>query len=99
MMPGADLKPDDAPLHGYRGVGTPPPVLQRPQSFTVAISREAGARGSSIAIAVGELLGWQVFSHDMLDYLAHDESARDEFLFIQSRASQEMAAMRPKTAP
>lgn len=92
-MPIADLKPDDAPLHGYRGVSTPPPVLQRPQSFTVAISREAGARGSSIAIAVGELLGWQVFSHDMLDYLAHDESARAEFLKDTPLPAQQWAEL------
>ena len=92
-MPSVDPKPDDAPLHGYRGVGTPPPVLQRPQSFTIAISREAGARGSSIAHAVGELLGWQVFSHDMLDYLTHDESAQAEFLKELSPPAQQWAEL------
>jgi cytidylate kinase len=46
----------------------------------VAISREAGARGGTIAKKVGELLGWQVYDPDTLDYLLQDDSARELFL-------------------
>jgi cytidylate kinase len=70
----------EPPCHGYRGTPTPPPTAQRPRGLTVAISREAGARGGSIAAAVGRLLGWQVYTQEMLDFLAHDETARAEFL-------------------
>ena len=50
MTPITDAGP---PLHGYRGTPTPPPMVSRPLGVTVAISREAGSRGGSIAAAVG----------------------------------------------
>jgi hypothetical protein len=46
----------------------------------VAISREAGARGGTIARKIGELLGWQVFDQDTLDYLMQNDSAREQLL-------------------
>jgi hypothetical protein len=46
----------------------------------VAISREAGARGGSIARRLGRQLGWQVFDQEMLGFLARDPAARDELL-------------------
>ena len=67
------------PLHGYRGEPTPTP-LERPRGLTVAISREAGARGGSIAKRVGRLLGWDVFDQEMLGFLAQDENARRDLL-------------------
>lgn len=70
--------PIDPPMHGYRGVGTPPPVLVRPAGIAVAISREAGARGGSIATAVGKKLGWQVFTQEMLDFMARADETRHE---------------------
>jgi len=71
---------DGAPLHGYRGAETPPPVPERPQSVTVAVSREAGSRSGSIAAAVAARLGWPVYPQDALDSLAHDPDARGELL-------------------
>jgi cytidylate kinase len=68
------------PLHGYRGAPTPPPAVLRPRGLTVAVSREAGARGGTIAVAVGRVLGWQVYDHELLDFLARDEAARGELL-------------------
>jgi hypothetical protein len=68
------------PLHGYRGAVTPPPVGEHPRGLTVAVSREAGARGGSIARRVGRLLGWPVYDQDALALLARDESARRELL-------------------
>ncbi len=68
------------PVHGFRGDASTPPPIVRPRGLCVAISREAGARGGSIARKVGELLGWQVFGQDTLDYLVQDETARGQFL-------------------
>jgi cytidylate kinase len=48
--------------------------------LTLAISREAGARGTSIARKVGEQLGWQVFDQQTLDYLQLDETGRAQLM-------------------
>ncbi|MGL6075058.1 MAG: AAA family ATPase [Fimbriiglobus sp.] len=74
------LPRDEAPRHGDRGLETPAPPLERPAALTIAISREAGARGHSIAAAIGKLLGWPVYPQDHLDFLAQDESAQEELL-------------------
>src|SRR5262245_9696893 len=68
------------PAHGYRGevpTPTPPPRLR---GLTVAVSREAGARGGTIARKVGELLGWQVFDNEAVEYLVQNDTARNQFL-------------------
>lgn len=68
------------PLHGYRGAPAPAAAGERPRGLTVAISREAGARGGSIARRVGRLLGWPVYDQDSLALLARDDEARRELL-------------------
>ena len=65
------VPPGESPLHGYRGVGDAPERL--PAGLTVAISREAGARGSTIARLAGRKLGWQVYPQDLLEYVTQDE--------------------------
>lgn len=63
-----------APLHGNRGEG-----VQRffaPPALTIAISRESGARGGSIARRVGKRLGWQVYNQELLEFLCANEVAR-----------------------
>ncbi len=50
--------------------------LRRPRGLTIAVSREAGSRGGTVARKVGQLLGWQVFGQEMLDYLVQDDTAR-----------------------
>jgi cytidylate kinase len=77
MRPAADFPPP--PVHGYRGEPSPEP-LTHPRGLCIAISREAGARGGSIAQKVGELLGWQVFDQETLDYLTQNDVAREQFL-------------------
>jgi hypothetical protein len=74
MRPTVDFP--SPPVHGYRGNPEPQPLVQ-PQGLSVAISREAGARGSTIARKVAELLGWQVFDQDSLDYLMQNDAARE----------------------
>lgn len=77
-MSAAPLELTDAPLHGFRGDDAEPPP--RPLGLTVAISRQAGARGTTIGRKVAEILSWQVFDHDTLDYLANDDTARAQLL-------------------
>ena len=49
-----------APQHGFRGDADAAPPA-RPRGLTVAISREAGARGTTIARRVADILAWQAF--------------------------------------
>jgi cytidylate kinase len=76
-MPTSELA--GVPLHGFRGDAEAAP-LTRPRGLTVAISRQAGARGATIARKVAEILDWQFFDHDTLDYLAQDDTARAQLL-------------------
>jgi cytidylate kinase len=66
--PGAEL---EAPRHGMRGKaqGRLPKV---PAALTIAVSREAGSRGGTIARRVGRKLGWQVYNQELLDYIAQE---------------------------
>jgi len=82
----------ESPQHGYRGAATPPPTLQKPRGLTVAISREAGSRGGTLAATLGRALGWPVYTQEMLDFLAHDEAARNELLADLPDAAQVWAA-------
>lgn len=69
----------DVPVHGYRG-SQPISPLTHPRGLTVAISRQAGARGTTIARKVADILAWQVFDHDTLDYLVQNDTARAQLL-------------------
>lgn len=74
-----DVSENQPPRHGYRGEQpTPTPSLTRPLGLTLAISREVGARGGSIARRVAERLGWQLFDQEALDFLTRDALAREE---------------------
>ncbi len=75
------LPPVESPHHGYRGE-------QRasregdflPPALTIAISREAGARGGTIGRRVGRKLGWQVYDQELLEYLLQDTTVQQGFL-------------------
>jgi cytidylate kinase len=67
----------ESPLHGFqgdRGRATPPRTV--PAGLSIALSREAGARGGSIARRAGRLLGWQVYDQELLEYMAQDATVR-----------------------
>src|SRR5438445_13024366 len=49
-----------------------------PRSLTVAISREAGARGSGIGRRAGRALGWQVYDQELLEYIAQEGTLRQD---------------------
>lgn len=69
----------EPPAHGFRGDAGDGPNAG-PRGLVVAVSREAGARGTTLARKVGELLGWQVFDQDALDYLQMNDAGRDQLL-------------------
>lgn len=70
----------EVPQHGFRGDPPEDGPPAYPKALTVAVSREAGARGTAVARRVGELLGWQVFDQDVLDYLLSDDTGRGQLL-------------------
>jgi cytidylate kinase len=51
-----------------------PAILARgvPAALTVAISREAGARGGSIGRRVGRALNWQIYDQELMEYIAQE---------------------------
>lgn len=46
----------------------------------IAISRQTGARGSTIARLVGQQLGWQVYDHELLQQIASQMNVRVNLL-------------------
>jgi cytidylate kinase len=47
-----------------------------PPAFTVALTREAGALGTSVAQEVGRRLGWPVYDHSLMEQIAEDLGVR-----------------------
>jgi cytidylate kinase len=72
------LREPESPRHGYRGEASACDHPFLPAGLTIAISREAGSRGTSICKRAGEKLGWQVYTQDLLEYVAHQASVRRE---------------------
>jgi cytidylate kinase len=69
------------PLHGYQGNrGDAPLGPSIPIALTIAVSRESGARGSSIARRVGRKLDWPVYDQELLEYMAQDTVVRQGVL-------------------
>jgi cytidylate kinase len=66
------------PLHGYRGDRDRANEPFAPPGLTVALSREAGSRGTSIATRAAEKLGWQIYTQDMLEYIAQEATVQEE---------------------
>jgi cytidylate kinase len=79
----------ESPLHGYQGdrgpVQAPPTV---PASLTIAVSREAGARGGTIGRRVGKKLGWQVYNQELLEYTAQEGASRQIMAHLPPAASR-----------
>ncbi|SRR6266851_4413485 len=79
--PEEELVPPEAigesPHHGYRGNHPPAGISASvPAALTIAISREAGARGSTIGTRAAQKLGWQVYNQELLEYIAHEGAFR-----------------------
>src|SRR5262245_25448693 len=48
--------------------------------FCITVSREAGARGSTVARLVGQKIGWTVYDQELLEYIAHEMHLRASVL-------------------
>jgi cytidylate kinase len=48
--------------------------------FSIAITREFGAGGTSVAAAVGERLGWPVYDHELVEQVARETGLRTSLL-------------------
>jgi cytidylate kinase len=71
----------ESPRHGFQGNRAPsPPPSFTPASLTVAVSREAGSRGGTIARRAGRKLGWQVYNQELLEYVAQEGAFRQGIL-------------------
>jgi cytidylate kinase len=67
----------ESPRHGFQGDrAAREEAVFVPASVTIAVSREAGSRGGSIARRAAAKLGWQVYSQEMLEYIAQDGNFR-----------------------
>jgi len=64
------------PAHGFRGGPGGGTRRAAPRGLSIALSREAGARGGTIARLAGQRLGWQVYDQELLEFMAQDAAAR-----------------------
>jgi cytidylate kinase len=71
------LEPGETPVHGYRGEPSHTAVGV-PAGLSIAITREAGSRGATVAQRAGEKLGWEVYTQDMLEYGSQNAALRQE---------------------
>ena len=67
----------ESPRHGYQGDRASTAATPAfPAALTVAISREAGSRGGTIARRAGRKLRWQVYNQELLEYIAQEGALR-----------------------
>jgi cytidylate kinase len=62
--------------------------------LTIAFSREAGARGGSIARRVGRKLSWQVYDQELLEYMAQEALVRQGVLDVPAATPADWAEAR-----
>jgi cytidylate kinase len=70
----------ESPRHGFRGERPLTSGDRVPGSLTIAVSREAGSRGSSIATRAGQKLGWQIYNQEVLEYIAQEGTFRQDIV-------------------
>jgi cytidylate kinase len=78
-----------SPLHGFQGDRGPGPKRSGvPASLSVAVSREAGARGETIGRRVAKKLGWQVYNQELLEYTAQEGPFRHVMAHLPQNAAR-----------
>ena len=86
------------PRHGFQGNRAPAPERDLlPAALSVAVSREAGSRGSSIAKRAARKLGWQVYTQELLEYIAQQGNFRQDLEETLSPAALRWADQRLQT--
>lgn len=53
---------------------------EQPRAQSIAISRQTGARGNTVAREVGRQLGWLVYDHELLEKIAQEMQVRVNLL-------------------
>lgn len=69
----------DGPPHGFRGElsrSSQAPAI--PAALSIAMSRQAGARGGTLGKRVARQLGWEVYSQELLEYILREENVLKE---------------------
>jgi cytidylate kinase len=80
--------PVDEPRHGNQGNRAPPPAAPSiPASLTIAVSRETGSRGGTIAQRAARKLGWPVYNQELLEYIAQEGAFRQGITDNQTPAA------------
>ncbi|MGF1578828.1 MAG: AAA family ATPase [Gemmataceae bacterium] len=80
----------ESPHHGFQGDRKVPPSEPKiPGSLTIAFCQQSGSRGARIATLVGEQLGWQVYTHELLAYGSQDQQFCEEVFESLSPGSRE----------
>jgi cytidylate kinase len=91
MLPNLRIHPTpplvDMPLHGNQGDRDLGPLSEGPEGLSIAISREVGSRGGSIARRLAKKLGWQVYSQEHLEFLCANETLRAQVLLDVPRGA------------
>jgi cytidylate kinase len=88
----------ETPRHGFQGNRAPaPPRPAVPASLTIAVSRETGSRGGTIARRAGKKLGWQVYDQELLEYAAQEGAFRQGIVDSLSKPATEWAEEHLKT--
>jgi cytidylate kinase len=83
---------DESPHHGNQGDRAPPPAPPSvPVSLTIAISRETGSRGGTIAHRTARKLGWPVYNQELLEYIAQEGAFRQGVTDNQTPAAAQWA--------
>jgi cytidylate kinase len=82
------------PAHGFQGDRRAAAVAPGPAGLSIALSREAGARGGTIARRAARKLGWQVYDQELLEYMAQDAVARQGLADALPRPAAEWAEAR-----
>jgi cytidylate kinase len=94
-LPEQDVEYGGVPRHGFQGDrGPTAPVPAVPASLTVALSREAGSRGGSIARRAARKLGWEIYNQELLEYIAQEGAFQREMADTLSSAATAWAAER-----
>ena len=63
--------------------------------ITIALAREAGAPGTSVAQEVGKRLGWPVYDHQLLERIAQEMGLRVNLLETIDERRQSWILGRP----
>ncbi len=94
-LPSSADEAAESPRHGFQGDrGVVPSTAEVPAGLTVAVSREAGARGGSIAANLGRKLGWQVYDQELLEYATNGSPLHQELIDGLSPAARQWVDQR-----